>query len=174
MQDVILHDPLLRAKLPRKEPDRVYGLKVTRNIEKLLSETIANLPARSRGHSIGECIRTSAFKEGTEPLLFPFLILEAKSEKSRNGFTDIQIQTMFPILTLLRLQEDLNDNLVGTTEHGVGSLLWFLANRGDSWRVYGCYVTVTDSEPPRYVDRFSSLRKYIEACTVLSARRSFR
>jgi hypothetical protein len=53
--------------------------------------------------SVGETIRTSPFKEGVEPLLFPFLVLEAKSEKSSNGFEDIQTQTAFPILALLKL-----------------------------------------------------------------------
>ena len=100
---------------------------------------------------MGECIRSSPFKEGgTEPLLFPFLVLEAKAEKSSNGFVDIQTQTMFPIRALLKLQED------HTTENDLGPLVWFFANRGDSWRVYGCYVT--DDKPPHYVNKHDLFR----------------
>jgi hypothetical protein len=43
----------------------------------------------SENLSIGEVVRASPFKEGVEPLFFPFLILEAKSEKNLNGFKDI-------------------------------------------------------------------------------------
>lgn len=126
----------------------MYGLQLTRNFENALSQPMANPPEGKEGYSIGECIRTSPFKEGIEPLIFPFLILEAKAEKSSNGFMDIQTQTMFPIQALLKLQEDLQHD---PTEANVGPLVWFLAYRGDSWRVYSCYVT--NDKPARYVSR---------------------
>jgi hypothetical protein len=103
---VILHDPSLRAHLPKQEPDRVYGLQATNNIEKLLSTPLPSTIDDS-DLTLGDAIRSSPFKDGVAPLLFPFLILEAKSEKSSNGFNDIQTQTAFPILALLKLQEDL-------------------------------------------------------------------
>ena len=146
---MILHEPLLRSELPKQEPDRVYGLQATQNFDDLLSKPMASTSADNQGYSVGECIRSSPFKEGTEPLLFPFLVLEAKAEKSSNGFVDIQTQTMFPIRALLKLQEDLQDEMIDTTENDLGPLVWFFANRGDSWRVYGCYVT--DDKPPHYV-----------------------
>jgi hypothetical protein len=145
---VIIHDALLRSELPKQEPDRVYGLQATRNIQKLLSEPAVNSSVDGERPSLGETIRTSPFKEEVEPLLFPFLVLEAKSEKSPNGFGDIQTQTAFPILALLKLQEDLRAKVADIVPEA-GPLVWFFANRGDAWRVYGCYVT-TDS-PPRYV-----------------------
>lgn len=124
---------------------------------------MANTSADSQGCSVGECVRTSAFKEGTDPLLFPFLVLEAKAEKSSSGFVDIQTQTMFPIMALLKLQEDLQKKTVGHIESESSessSLVWFLANRGDSWRVYGCYVS--DDEPPRYVSKTFFSRGAVE------------
>ena len=128
---------------------------------------MANTSPDDQGYSVGECIRTSPFKEGTEPLLFPFLVLEAKAEKSSNGFVDIQTQTMFPVRALFKLQEDLQlemlksqqdlrDEMVDTTENDLGPLVWFFANRGDSWRVYGCYIT--DDQPPHYVSERLLLR----------------
>jgi hypothetical protein len=83
-------------------------------------------------------VRTNPFEDMIEPLLFPFLILEAKSE-SPDGFHDVQSQTALPIRTLLKLQEDLQAS-VTAAEHGSGPLVWFLSSRGDAWRVYGCYV----------------------------------
>jgi hypothetical protein len=80
--------------------------------------------------------------------LFPFLILEAKSEKSSNGFNDIQTQTAFPILALLKLQEDLLAQ-VPDGDVADGPLIWFFANRGDSWRVYGCCLS--GEQPSGYV-----------------------
>ncbi|TVY81443.1 hypothetical protein LSUE1_G006252 [Lachnellula suecica] len=77
---------------------------------------------------------------GFEPLLFPFLILEAKSEKSACGFDDIQTQTAFPILALIKLQQDLQGQIAGM-DSGAAPLVWFLANRGDAWRVYGCCMS---------------------------------
>lgn len=144
---MILHDPLLRSELPKQEPDRVYGLQATRNFENLLSAPAANTRGFGDRPNIREAIRSSPLREGSEPLLFPFLILEAKSEKSSSGFDDIQAQTAFPIWTLLKLQEELQGK-VTDTESEFGPLVWFFANRGDAWRVYGCYAT---EEPKRYV-----------------------
>jgi len=134
--------------LPKQEPDRVYGLRATRNFQKLLSKQAINSLTSGERLTIGEIVRTSPFKEGVEPLLFPFLVLEAKSEKSANGFGDIQTQTAFPILALLKLQEDLQAKVEDSIPDS-GPLVWFFANRGDAWRVYGCYVTANN--PARYV-----------------------
>ena len=163
MQEVILHEPLLRSELPKQEPDRVYGLQATQNFEDFLSRPMANPSAENQGFSVGECIRSSSFKEGTDPLLFPFLVLEAKAEKSSNGFADIQTQTMFPIRALLKLQEDLQKATKHATDSGLGPLVWFFANRGDSWRVYGCYVT--EDEPAHYVGKHRFFRSMLLSST---------
>jgi hypothetical protein len=147
-QEMILHDPLISPHLPDQEPDRVYGLRATKNFSQLLSQTASSSLGASGGTTIGERVRSSPFKEGTEPLLFPFLILEAKSESSPNGFGDVQIQTAFPIFALLKLQEDLQAQ-AKASESGASPLVWFFANRGDAWRVYGCFVS--NSETSRYV-----------------------
>jgi len=147
-QEPIIHDPLIRSEITKHEPDRVYGLQATKNFNQLLSQTASGSLGASDGTTVGERVRSSPFKEGTEPLLFPFLVLEAKSESSSSGFGDIQNQTAFPIFTLLRLQEDLQAQ-AKASELGVIPLVWFFANRGDAWRVYGCFVS--NSETSRYV-----------------------
>jgi hypothetical protein len=81
--------------------------------------------------SVPEGLRRSPFLDGK--VLYPFLIIEAKSEKRSPGFESIETQTAFPIRTLLKLQKDLS------TASGISlkPLVWFLANQGDEWRVYG-------------------------------------
>src|SRR5271156_748325 len=147
-QEVIIHDPLIRSQLPKQEPDRVYGLQATKNFDQLLSKTASGSLGASNGTTIREIVRSSPFKEGIEPLLFPFLILEAKSESSSHGFGDMQIQTAFPIYALLKLQEGLQEQATAS-ELGAIPLVWSLANRGDAWRVYGCFVS--NSENSTYV-----------------------
>ena len=147
-EELIIHDPLIRSQLPNQKPDRVYGLQATKNFDLLLSKTASGSLGASDGTTVGERVRSSPFEEGTEPLLFPFLILEAKSESSPNGFGDVQIQTAFPIFALLKLQEDLQAQ-AKASEVGVIPLVWFFASRGDAWRVYGCFVS--NGETSRYV-----------------------
>ncbi|KAF2177247.1 hypothetical protein K469DRAFT_809553 [Zopfia rhizophila CBS 207.26] len=128
---------------PRR-PDRVFGLRETKNFEALLDQTPSYSP---RGETaIRESIRITPFRDTAQPLLFPFLILESKSEDSSDGFGQIQCQTAFPIKALLELQYELQGKVINAT--CPGPLLWFLGHRGDSWRVYGCYVT--NGEPKSF------------------------
>ena len=92
-------------------------------------------------------MRSNPFKEGADPLLFPFLILEAKKEDGV-GFESMLTQTCFPIWALLKLQEDQQEQ-VTDPDPGVSPFVWFFGSRGDSWRVYGCYIT--EDEPVKYV-----------------------
>jgi hypothetical protein len=148
LQKEIKHDPSSHI-LPRQAPDRIFGLQQTRNLENLLSQPIATGSTyNTTTATVGDLLRTSPFKDEEDPLIFPFLIVEAKSEKSTSGFDTIQAQTAFPIWALLNLQKNLQDR-VKTTRTQLNPFVWFLANRGDCWRVYGCFIT--DSHPVRYV-----------------------
>ena len=152
----MVHDNTIAAELSKlkQEPDRVFGLRLTKNFQDILSRSITSPSDRSGRATVGQLIRTSPFKSESDPLLFPFLILEAKKESNSNGFEDIQAQTAFPIWSLLRLQEDLQSHQV-KDEHCFDPLVWFLASRGDVWRVYGCYVTKSaNNELIRYVSSY--------------------
>jgi len=95
IEEVIIHDPPVQWELTTHKPDRVFGLQKTKAFEtalSLLDESFAEY---------------SPFKACDDHLLLPFLILEAKQEKSSDSFEDIQTQTAFPIWTLLKLQENL-------------------------------------------------------------------
>ncbi|KFZ16704.1 hypothetical protein V501_02094, partial [Pseudogymnoascus sp. VKM F-4519 (FW-2642)] len=138
-EELIVHGPLVeKIQLPNKKPDRIFGLKKTKAFAKILDVD---------GRDDDEDFRCSPFKYCTDPLLFPFLIIEAKPEKTSVGFDETQTQTALPIWELLKLQDSIRAEVSGEP-HSASPLVWFFANRGDSWRVYGCYVTQT--EPKQY------------------------
>lgn len=136
---LIMHRPLMKIHLPKKKPDRIFGLKKTEAFAEIL-----NVDERNSD----EAPRCSPFKNSTDPLLFPFLIIEAKPEKKSSGFEETQTQTALPIWELLKLQERIRVEVPGHSHCG-SPLVWFFANEGDTWRVYGCYVT--QNEPKQYV-----------------------
>ena len=155
--EAILQDDILRSELPRLKPDRVFGLQATENLEDLLSQPMRRPLPGAGGNTVGDVVRSSPFKPNSKPLFFPFLVLEAKSESSSNGFDAIQAQTALPIRALLRLQENLQSH-VADADVDAGAkchfdpLVWFLASRGDAWRVYGCHVRKGEqNERDRYV-----------------------
>ena len=113
---------LLGCGVKERKPDRVFGLEKTTMFDKYVSA------------KENENLRHSPFVDGR--ILYPFLIIEAKSEKGSPGFDSIESQTAFPIRTLLQLQ----DKLALHTGIAINPLLWFLANQGDEWRVYAAVV----------------------------------
>jgi hypothetical protein len=83
-QEIVLHDAPLQSELPKKgQPDRVYGLRATKNFERLLS---IRMGSHSTEDQASKDLKTSPFRQDGEPLLFPFLVLEAKSEKGADSF----------------------------------------------------------------------------------------
>lgn len=150
-QELIVHDLALQSELLKQHPDRVYGLQATRNFQDLLSRSMPRTSNRTDPITVGDIIRSSPFKAESDPLLFPFLVLEAKSESSPCGFDAIQAQTAFPIWSLLKLQEGLQSHKVDS-ESSFEPLVWFLASRGDAWRVYACSITKgANNQPVTYV-----------------------
>ena len=131
--DWVHHDPddnLSDRGLRLQRPDRVFGLEKTEVFKKYLPR---------RPH-----LRHSPFEDRN--VLFPFLIIEAKSEKGSAGFESIESQTAFPIRTLVKLQRDLQRG----SGVSMNPLVWFLANHGEDWRVY--VATVYEEEgKPNYV-----------------------
>lgn len=126
-EETFVYDDLpMSTKGIPKQPDRVVGLTETKSFSRLLNLS-----------STGESIRSTPFAKLQDPLLFPFLILEAKQDRDSAGFEGAQRQTAFPIRELLRLQRGVYDLVPGSS---AAPLVWFIANRGDDWRVYACYI----------------------------------
>ena len=114
VQELIVHDSTLRSELPKQQSDRVYGLQATDNLQGFLSRPVEGQRLGAGLETVGDMVRCSPYKPDCNTLLFPFLILEAKSETSSNGFEAIQAQTAFTIWALLKLQEDLQSHVTDT------------------------------------------------------------
>src|SRR5271170_1209095 len=99
---LVYEEPLNEALKKRQRPDRIYGLSATTRLERLLSAT-----NDGNGKRIEDSIRITPFRPSKHPLLFPFLVLEAKSEKGSDSFSDIENQSAFAIRELIKLQDDL-------------------------------------------------------------------
>ena len=131
---------------PRK-PDRVYGLQQTKFFAQALQVITAAIQDRvTEEAELDENFKAfqfTPFEERARPLIFPFLISEAKTERG-DSFDACERQTAFPIWTLLRMQEVLQArSKQGLTEQG-GSLVWFFANRGEEWRLYECFTDIEE------------------------------
>ena len=101
-----------------KRPDRVYGLSVTGSFA----------PFRER--------LTKASPFIGRHTLFPFLLVEAKSEKSASGFEEIERQTALSIRTCLKLQIDLDIE----SNQVLDPVVYFFGFMGDEWRLYLAFM----------------------------------
>lgn len=119
--------------LPKDRPDRIYGLRET----KVFRDALYSEPRLSNTEIVKHVITSSPFQNVGEPLLFPFLILEAKSEKGADSWSSIERQPSLPIRTLLKMQEDLRKQSASTGYSNSEPLVWFLSYKGEEWRIYG-------------------------------------
>ncbi|KAF0645916.1 hypothetical protein FPSE5266_20014 [Fusarium pseudograminearum] len=143
-EEAIVYSPELQAELPTRQdrPDRVYGLRVTERLSRLL---------QSAG-----TVRNSPFKVDGDPLVFPFLVIEAKSEKGSDAFTDTQAQTAFAIRELLSIQHQLAEAAEKDGEWDSGPLVWFLSYKGEQWRASAAYIHTTKKKTSYRVVRLWS------------------
>ena len=147
-EELVLHGLSNGSNIPKQEyPDRIYGLRETKVFENALSAVYRRDESPlAVSQLVRETIRCSPLRERGEPLLFPFLILESKSEKGQDCFDSIQMQTAMSIRTLLKTQVDLARQCGGEQGSQVSqSLVWFLASKGDMWRVYAGYAERPES-----------------------------
>ena len=85
VEELVVHDASLGV-IPDQRPDRVLGLRETNNIRDLLEQ-------RSQSHGddntgkLRDIVPHTPFKPQPNPLLFPFLVVEAKSDTSKNSFS---------------------------------------------------------------------------------------
>ncbi|GFG09692.1 hypothetical protein IFM5058_04552 [Aspergillus udagawae] len=114
---------LLEQGVSPRKPDRIIGLEHTASLKQLLPRS--------------QSLRHSPFTDGL--VSYPFVLIEAKSEKGSPGFESVERQSAFPLRTLLKLQQDLQQ----VNQVSISPLVWFMANQGDEWRVYACLVDGT-------------------------------
>jgi hypothetical protein len=129
------------ADIPKKRerPDRVHGLCVTKRLERLLLWSDDKRPSAG-GKTIGESIKSSPFRSEGAPIIFPFLVIEAKSEKGRDGFSDIELQTAFTLRTLLELRQDLRNAVSEASKSELQPLVWFMSYKGEQWLISAAFI----------------------------------
>ena len=152
IDEAIVYPPMLQSQLSRREerPDRVYGLRQTRKLERILG--LPDKRPSANGQCISDTIRSHPFREDMEPVLFPFLILEAKSEKGSDSLSDAADQTAFSIRELLELQEGLRIAAGESLDWEADPLVWFLSYKGEEWKVCIAYID-TQNGHKNYVSR---------------------
>ena len=145
--DVVIHPPDLARQLPQdQKPDRIYGLRQTRNIEELI---LTRLPG---GGFLEDDLQKQPHSTLGEALLFPFLVVEAKSGVAPDDWHSIRLQTAFPIHTYLNTQQSLRLATAQRSRWHSGPLVWFFMSKGDDWRLCLAYQsparTAQSSSPP--------------------------
>ncbi|KAL2192920.1 hypothetical protein P885DRAFT_5162, partial [Corynascus similis CBS 632.67] len=143
IEEGIVYPEELKAELSRKRnemPDRIYGMRATKRLERALN-CLDKRPSAS-GQCISDSITTHPFGGDAEPVHFPFLVLEAKSEKGAESLSRAADQTAFAIRELLLIQEGLRVAAGEDAEWDAGPLVWFLSFKGEEWKVCIAYVSV--------------------------------
>lgn len=131
----------------RERPDRIYGLQETTRFQRLLEY----IPSETK-----RGLARTPFDTAHKALLFPFMVLEAKAEKSNDGFLDIELQTAFAVRELLRLQNELAVACKERDSWSGGPFVWFLSNKGEQWRVYAAHIR-HDGDIDKYVREVYSI-----------------
>ncbi|KAF2474461.1 uncharacterized protein BDR25DRAFT_386024 [Lindgomyces ingoldianus] len=156
---------------PSKKPDRIHGLQQTTNFDTLLQQPYVHTDSSGLAlRALEEVVKVSINPDnGGSALLFPFLILEAKGEKGVDNFEEMEIQSAFPIRNALKLQYDLLKTKGNTMDVPGGPLVWFLANRGEDWRVYGACIHEHNGRPDYLINYLwgGSITGYDEALQLI-------
>jgi hypothetical protein len=147
-----------KMQLPKRRPDRLYGLRQTPHFETYLASPARDVLDGTAAQAVADLMQTvdgnfeallvqnfiqaTPFLQRGDPLLFPFLILEAKSEEG-HGHRNCGVQTALPIWALLKSQERLSDLSSCPLEELGGPLVWYISYLGDNWRISACYIATS-------------------------------
>ncbi|KAL7894051.1 hypothetical protein HDV64DRAFT_128727 [Trichoderma sp. TUCIM 5745] len=153
----VRHNLEVSKELGKKErPDRVYGLRKTRNIELLLYDIAAQRPDPEVSTGLDQTGQPSALRFMDQPMnakgdhqLFPFLVLEAKTGSS-DEWHAINMQTAFSIRTFLDSQQQLYSAASALVSDWKASpMVWFFSNNGENWRLCAAYTEDAPAERAR-------------------------
>jgi hypothetical protein len=123
-------------------------LRLTKRLERLLWSEDKRQSAA--GACIVDNLRSNPFREDGQSILFPFLVIEAKSEKGADSFSNIEAQTAFSLRELLVIQDNLRLAAEEDQDWDGGPLVWFLSYKGEQWRVSVAYIE-TENDCKHYV-----------------------
>jgi hypothetical protein len=142
--------PYGRPTKKYEQPDRVYGLVQTENFKVLLDSADKRAPLDEDIRILRHTLEVSPFKRDREPLLFPFLIMEAKSDTVGDSAA-VEMQTAFCIRRLLMLQDGLRAATGEESLWQAGPLVWFFAYHGHEWSIMASFIDYVGGSIPSYV-----------------------
>lgn len=148
--ELVLYDPFeastdsLKDKLRQRRPDRIIGFQETHSVGEALDHNARRLQDDAGLQTIRDMVECTVLNHKSGLLLFPFLVIEAKSDAGEN-FRACDAQTAFPIWKMLNIQEELQAKTHLKLTYG-GPLLWYIAYRGNDWRISACYTDDIDGE----------------------------
>lgn len=85
-----------------------------------------------------------------DPLLYPFLVIEAKSGQAQKDWHSINMQTAFPIRAFLQIQARLQH--AADPRGSFGPLVWFFSYKGEDWRLSMAFMQRATTEDSRIGD----------------------
>ncbi|KAL2869531.1 uncharacterized protein BJX67DRAFT_347534 [Aspergillus lucknowensis] len=132
-----------------ERPDRVFGLIETQNIKILLDSPDQRMAPDSQVESLRDVLEASPFKGDRKPLLFPFLIVEAKSDTVGDS-AGVEMQSAFAIQRLLVVQDELRAATRVESMWATGPLVWFFGWHGQDWYLKGSFIDHVSGPSPRY------------------------
>jgi hypothetical protein len=163
--ETITHPPeLAQDLLQDQRPDRIYGLRQTRNFEDLLYTKL------SPDELIQSRIQQQpVLNSGSgESLLFPFLVVEAKKGSSEDDWHSINLQTAFPIYTFLNVQRSIKLANGTNSRWSSGPLVWFFSSRGEDWTVSVAYQSQCPIQQSSSCTPYSTVSTYFHIpCRVI-------
>ncbi|CAJ2509175.1 Uu.00g142010.m01.CDS01 [Anthostomella pinea] len=136
-EGIVSHDLATRAKLKKKfeKPDKVYGLRQVGTLLKLLRAKVGD----DESCTLEERLNPTLFPHDLKPQVFPFLLLEAKSQ-DHASFERIDNQTGLMIHKCLAIQQRLRDATSSVSQWIAGPLCWYISSIGASWRIAAGYA----------------------------------
>ncbi|KAH9878179.1 hypothetical protein J1614_003396 [Plenodomus biglobosus] len=135
-RSVIQNDPENRHRI-EMQPDRIYGLRTTAAMEKILLEPHNSHLGKDpelEDVLLNRLTISCNPDSGGQASIYPFLVMEAKSLKGGSNFQKIETQTALPIRNHLYLQLKLQEDEFNRMQVPGGPLAWFLAYVGEMWR----------------------------------------
>ncbi|KAL4944074.1 hypothetical protein BDV06DRAFT_188256 [Aspergillus oleicola] len=151
-----------------EQPDRVYGLYQTENFKMLLNLPDKRLPHDGDRRFLRHTLNVTPYKSDLEPLLFPFILVEAKSDTVGDA-AGVDLQSAFSLRRLLLLQEELRAATESETVWRPEPMVWYFSYHGYYWRVGASFVdTIHSSSRYRILQLWhGDIRQHSDALQLL-------
>jgi hypothetical protein len=138
----VQHDQDIAQSLPKNadKPDAIYGLRQTRHFENLLYGRARIRADNGEEALVRDLLGEQPIAGEGDPMLFPFLVVEAKSGKSADDWHSVKLQSAFAVKTFLETQYNLQKSTGSLSKWVEGPFAWLFMSKGEDWRVCGAFM----------------------------------